>query len=595
MGDGSVVLPITNGDIDGPNTGAISYLGQAAPEGAWTATTKLTLEQDNEWQYAGLLLHVDDDNYTKLAFTKHQNDSRFLEFWSETGGSRTAHGGNTTVPATFGTTVYVRLISDGTQLTAQYSADGEAWTQVGTPAPLKAGAKIGPVAAGDVDAQNKAAAFDWFRMAPDEAGADPGADDPFDGSELDGCRWDRIKGWTSSNLAVADGKLAITTFDADISGASNGPIQNLILQTPPEGDWTVETKLTAPLKDNWQLAGLLLHADDDHYVKYDVVADNAPGEAPARRVELRYEDGGDLTGPTGAGPDLPPPASPTDTWWLRLTKTGDTYTGAISADGETWEQTPGSVTVPLADPGLGLMAIGPSQSDGPIDVAFDHFKVVEDEPEDPEAPTVQAFADPSSGAAPLRVNFTATGLDPDNGPLTYRWTFADGTALGSSVTRTLTEPGVHTATVEVTDAQGKTATDEVSVTVTEPENDPPEIVEATADRTEGPAPLDVWFQAVAEDPGRRRAHLQVGVRRRARVPARRGGGAHLPRAGVLHRDADRDRHGRRVGDGDDRHHGRRTRRATSPRRSRPRRCRRRGAHRSTSSSPRRAPTRTATP
>ena len=69
-----------------------------------------------------------------------------------------------------------------------------------------------------------------------------------------------------------------------------------------------------------------------------------------RRVELRYENGGDLTGPTGAGPDLPPPASPTDTWWLRLTKTGNTYTGAISADGETWQQTPGSVTVALRTP-----------------------------------------------------------------------------------------------------------------------------------------------------------------------------------------------------------------------------------------------------
>ena len=57
--------------------------------------------------------------------------------------------------------------------------------------------------------------------------------------------------------------------------------------------------MTAPLKDNWQLAGFMLHADDDHYVKYDVVADNAPGEAPARRVELRYENGGDLTGPDG--------------------------------------------------------------------------------------------------------------------------------------------------------------------------------------------------------------------------------------------------------------------------------------------------------
>ena len=499
VGDGSAVLPITNGDIDGANAGAISYLGQAAPAGGWTATTKVTLEQDNEWQYAGLLLHVDDDNYSKVTFTKHQDDSRFLEFWSETGGSRTAHGGNVTVPAAFGNTVYVRLAAAGGQLTASYSADGDAWTEIGT-GPLKTGAKVGPVAAGDVDAQNRTAAFDWFRITPDDPPADPGFDDAFDGSALDGCRWDKIKGWTSSNLDVADGKLAITTFDADISGASNGPIQNLILQTPPPGDWTVETKMTAPLKDNWQLAGFLLHADDDHYVKYDVVADNAPGEAPVRRVELRYENGGDLTGPTGAGPDLPPPASPTDTWWLRLTKTGDTYTGAISADGEAWEQTPGSVTVPLADPGLGLMAIGPSQSDGPIDVTFDHVRLVEEEPEDPEAPTVQAFADPATGTAPLEVNFTATGLDPENGALTYRWTFDDGTALGSSVTRTFTTPGVHTATVEVTDPQGKKATDEVSVTVTEPENEAPVIIEATADRTEGPAPFEVWFQAVAEDP-----------------------------------------------------------------------------------------------
>jgi PKD repeat protein/glucose/arabinose dehydrogenase/type 1 glutamine amidotransferase len=589
VGGGNVTLPITNGDIDGANQGAISYLGQPAPAGAWTATTKVTLEQDNEWQYAGLLLHVDDDNYTKLAFTKHENDSRFLEFWSETGGSRTGHGANIQVPTTFGTTVYVRLISDGTQLTAHYSADGTAWTQVGSAAPLKTAAKIGPVAAGDVDAENKTAAFDWFRFTPDEPPADPGFDDEFAGDELDGCRWDKIRGWKSSNLEVADGKLAITTFDADISGTNNGPVQNLILQTPPAGDWTVETKMTAPLKDSWQLAGFMLHADDDHYVKYDIVADNAPGETPVRRVELRYENGGNLTGP-GAGPDLPPPASATDTWWLRLTKTGNTYTGQISVDGVTWQQTPGSVTVPLSNPGLGLMAMGPSQSDGPIDVTFDYIKLVEEpanaapeitsatatpdsgeaplpvqfaatatdadddeltyswdfdgdgtedaddaqaahtytEPgvyqakvtvsdgeatdsatvevtvEDgggPGQPTVQAFADPSSGAAPLAVNLSATGLDPDGGALTYRWAFSDGgTALGANLTRTYTTPGTYTATVTVTDDEGDTASKEVTITVTPPNNEAPVIIEATADRPSGPAPHEVWFQAVAEDP-----------------------------------------------------------------------------------------------
>jgi large repetitive protein len=80
------------------------------------------------------------------------------------------------------------------------------------------------------------------------------------------------------------------------------------------------------------------------------------------------------------------------------------------------------------------------------------------------------------------------------------WEFADGTAFGESVSRTLTTAGVHAATVTVTDDEGDTATDTVSVTVTAPANEPPVIREATADRTTGHAPLDVWFQAVADDP-----------------------------------------------------------------------------------------------
>ena len=289
VGGGAASLPVTNGDIDGVNQGAISYLGQAAPAGDWQATTKVTLTQDNEWQYAGLLLHVDDDNYSKVTFTKHSNDSRFFEFWSETNGSRTTHANNVTVPAGTGTTVYVRFAVTGTTLHASYSYDGTAWTELGTGAPLKAGAKIGIVAAGDTDAQNQTAAFDWFRIAPDEAGERPDPDDEFDGDALDGCRWDKIHDWQGSRVDVAGGKLSIETFDADISGSDNGPIENLILQTPPEGDWTVETKMTAPLQDNWQLAGFMLYQDDDHYVKYDVVADNAAGRdarAP-RRAALR--------------------------------------------------------------------------------------------------------------------------------------------------------------------------------------------------------------------------------------------------------------------------------------------------------------------
>ncbi|RKQ93981.1 glucose/arabinose dehydrogenase [Solirubrobacter pauli] len=391
--NGALNLAVTNGDIDGANTAPVSHVAQKTPAGNWQATTKVTLDHDNYWQYAGLVLHVDDDNYTKLSFTRHQDGRRFVEFWTETNGSRTAHGGNAYVATDHPATIHLRLTNANGTLTGAYSTNGTDWTNMGATAPLKANSSIGLLAAGDTDAQNKTAAFDWFRVTPDEAKPKPAANDEFDGTSIDGCRWDKIHGWNSNRVKLVDGKLRIRTFDADISGADNGPIENLILQTPPSGDWVAETKMTAPLGDAWQLAGFMLFSDVDHYVKYDVVADNDPGAAKVRRVELRGENGGGAFGPTGAG-DIEPPASATDTWWLRLTKKGNTYTGAISADGTTWVQSPGSVTVALSNPAIGLMGIGPAQA-APIDVDFEYFRIGA---ADTEAPVTTATASAQPGA-----------------------------------------------------------------------------------------------------------------------------------------------------------------------------------------------------
>ena len=122
-------------------------------------------------------------------------------------------------------------------------------------------------------------------------------------------------------------------------------------------------------------------------------------------MELRYENGGGLTGPGAA--DIAPPAG--DTWFLRLTKKGNTYTGAISANGTDWVQAPGSVTVALNNPALGLMAFGPAQA-APIDVDFEYFHVGD---ADTEAPVTTATSDPAAGAdgwisAPAKITLAAT-------------------------------------------------------------------------------------------------------------------------------------------------------------------------------------------
>jgi PKD repeat protein len=119
---------------------------------------------------------------------------------------------------------------------------------------------------------------------------------------------------------------------------------------------------------------------------------------------------------------------------------------------------------------------------------------------DPDAPTVQAFADPASGEAPLEVQLSATGIDPQGGELTYRWEFSEGgSTFQQSPLRTYRQPGTYTATVTVTDPQGKTDSETVEIVVSERANAAP-LAQAAADPASGRAPLTVEFGAAAIDP-----------------------------------------------------------------------------------------------
>jgi PKD repeat protein len=127
------------------------------------------------------------------------------------------------------------------------------------------------------------------------------------------------------------------------------------------------------------------------------------------------------------------------------------------------------------------------------------FSIETEGGEDPDAPTVQAFADPTAGEAPLDVQFSATGLDPQGGALIYRWEFSEGgSTIQQSPRRRYEDPGTYTATVTVTDPEGKTASDTVEVVVSERPNAAPTVF-AAADPTTGRAPLTVKFGADAFD------------------------------------------------------------------------------------------------
>ncbi|TQS07663.1 DUF1349 domain-containing protein [Microbispora hainanensis] len=394
VADGSLIIPTSATDIYQTTNNTPNIVVQPAPSGAWTATAKLTLRATDAYQQAGLVLYGDDDNYAKIVLEGRSTSgsdhaSRIFQFIREDKGapnevtaSNTANLGDT-----YPDTVYVRFISDGTNITAHYSSDGTTFTAMPETKPLAGitNPKIGLISLAGANHPVVDAAFDWFQITPDDKATAPTPDDEFDGTTLDNCRWNAIVRPEATAVRVSDGKLQLDTTTGDIYGTTNSGPKNFILQTAPDGDWTLETKVDASaLNEQYQQGGLMVYGDDDNYVKFDFLATNAAGSTVARTIELRSEVGGTVQNPQPQVNNLT-----TGVWWLRLKKEGDSFTGSYSSNGTTWTDlaTNGTVAVvknsAVANASkIGVYTIGTNQSASKT-VTFDYFKLIKAQ-SDPE-------------------------------------------------------------------------------------------------------------------------------------------------------------------------------------------------------------------
>ncbi|MCL6275559.1 PKD domain-containing protein [Muricauda sp. 2012CJ35-5] len=108
------------------------------------------------------------------------------------------------------------------------------------------------------------------------------------------------------------------------------------------------------------------------------------------------------------------------------------------------------------------------------------------------APTAVASATPLTGDAPLEVNFDASGSTDDLQIDSYEWDFIDGgTSSEMNPTYTFVTPGTYDVLLTVTDNEGLTDTDIVSITVEVPNMAPTAVIEATP--TTGDFALEVTF------------------------------------------------------------------------------------------------------
>lgn len=121
--------------------------------------------------------------------------------------------------------------------------------------------------------------------------------------------------------------------------------------------------------------------------------------------------------------------------------------------------------------------------------------------------TVSAFnslpsASPTTGTAPLTVNFTTKAEYTDGGILRYRWDFqGDGVydtndPGARNYTFTYTQKGTFKATLEVLNDKGQTVTSAIAITVT----GRPPVPSASVSPSNGAVPLAVSFFGTATDP-----------------------------------------------------------------------------------------------
>ena len=81
-------------------------------------------------------------------------------------------------------------------------------------------------------------------------------------------------------------------------------------------------------------------------------------------------------------------------------------------------------------------------------------------------PTASASANVTSGAAPLSVNFSGSGSDTDGTITGYAWTFGDGgTSNQQNPSHTYNNAGTFTARLTVTDDDGATGSDTITIAV----------------------------------------------------------------------------------------------------------------------------------
>jgi len=437
VSDGSLRLPILQGDFIANDPLASNVLLQDTPEGEWSFTTRLNTSGINaNGEQAGIVVWKSEspNTFSKLVAIQSSGGNHQFEHIVTQNGSVNPPIASSITPAPGGqlpAEVLLRVRYTGTQVIGEFSADeGQTWTRVGNEghaAPLAAPLRVGLVAFRGSQGGGTAS-FDWARM---HAGADPEGSvncapgcspqsDQFDGTTIDP-KWELVNPVDGKAPSVGGGHLTLPVIQGDLYGGTGNA--QLLLQDAPSGSWVATAKIAhANIDTDGEAAGLALinSFNPNHFLKTTLqfkndTDPNQGGNQPGKWAErVLTSDGQPITLPPATVPwpnsGALNPAG--DYVWVRFVydDAAKTVTTWTSTNGTTFASfgAPISVTQYLSQPGglrVGLFAKHDGSGDDTVQI--DAFNVVASA--DPQTPGDDCGG--GTGQCPHVDDFEGTSLD----------------------------------------------------------------------------------------------------------------------------------------------------------------------------------------
>jgi RHS repeat-associated protein len=182
-------------------------------------------------------------------------------------------------------------------------------------------------------------------------------DDFNDPTLASGWQWIREDA-THWSLSARPGYLRITAQAGDLWAGSNND-KNLLVRQSSAADFEISTRVNFNPSANYQSAGLLVYTNDDNFVRLGRVY------ADGQKVELVWE--------TNGSPASILVNATLTTIYLKLKRSGATFTGYYSADGVTWTLVGQLAGVGLTTPQIGLFAHAANSGAPQLPADFDYF------------------------------------------------------------------------------------------------------------------------------------------------------------------------------------------------------------------------------